>query len=239
LKLLRHISSAEGPVRFSELREVLGGIQDSTLSRTLQNLEADGYLERDGKAGYRAGRALESWIRESSSAPRTRFQLFNETVERLVRETNESAGIVSLEQEERLVAVASQSAPGGIWILEAGSILHFEPDHAAALAVLEQLPRSIVSGLLRGPFSRIDGPGDLKKAMLGLKRIDGCLTDHSEIRPGVSRIARSLEVGGSYVALFLCTTTEMIRTKGTLLAAALNSALQDLEEANPAERQAR
>lgn len=38
---------AEGPVRFGELRRMLGGITESTLTRQLRELERDGMIHRE------------------------------------------------------------------------------------------------------------------------------------------------------------------------------------------------
>lgn len=222
LRLLEAVSVADAPLRFSDCRELLPGIGDSTLARLLQGLETEGYLERAEGEGYAPGPALREWrgrlTRQGPDFP----SLAREAVAGLVRAADESAAVCLLEGD-RIVTVTGHSVPGGIQVMRPGDTLHFEADHAAALVILQSLSPAARRRLLAGPHSQIADESAYAEGLAAARWEDGLCRDQSRLRPGVSRIARGFRCRGQPGAVFYCVTTERARRSADL-ALALESA---------------
>ena len=147
------IRSGTGRMRYSEMKAALPGVQDSTLARLLKSLEALGYVERLADAGYRLSSRVFEWGPYLNRARPAFADLARIEVERLAVEGGESACLVVLEND-RIAVCESLSVEGGIRVISAGDTLHFEPDHAGAVAVLSLLSAGERERLLAGPFSR-------------------------------------------------------------------------------------
>ncbi len=229
LKLLEHLSSAVEPVRFSDLRDVLSGATDATLSRLLQMLEGAGYVERREREGYVAGPSLECWMRQCQAKEPDFGQLCERSVQQLSMSTNESAGFVLLEVDH-LSLLASCTAEGAVSIAPAGSVFHIEADHAASLAVLSALTKKHVRQLIRGPYSRIASVEDWSEAdqVSAVSNDPPIYLDRSRQRPGICRMATPVQVGERIGALFLCLTVEQARTHQERLQVALVKARDGL-----------
>ena len=205
LKILQRVSEAKQAVRFSDLREALPGIQDSTLTRLLQNLEAAGYLKREERNGYSAGEELAQWLGGLKVRIRNPAQIYHQAVFDLVTRSNESAGIAIMERD-RLAVVSSQTAPGAVSVIEAGQTLHFEADHAGSLVVLADLDKTKRNALLRSSFSRMENEKTFQAALGSLvKKGEVCLY-RSAARPGICRMAAAFRSGDIRGAIFLCLT---------------------------------
>lgn len=228
LAILRLISCAGKPVRFSELREALDELPDSTLARLLRRLEEGGYLIREGRVGYLPGSRLEAWKNDLGKLPPDPLRRYRDCVKTLVRQTNESAGTAILEAD-RLVVTASETASGAVSIIPPGGILHFEEDHAASLAVLALLPPSERERLIGGSYSRISGPRALARGLRAARQEKGLFIDQSRERPGISRIALAFKTGTVPGVVFLCLTGHQARTQSAFYAEALQAAKTELE----------
>lgn len=208
LRLLEYLSlSEQRSVRFSELKQVLPELTDSTMSRLLQSLEVDGYIKRARGAGYQTGPALNRWVRLLRNRPGSPVEVYRRAVLELVRMSNESAAIALL-GEERLTVVASEAAVGAVSVIEAGGTLHFEADHAGSLALLSVLPVEVRRSLLAGPYSHLSDEASFEEACRTLQ-IDGQVyRDQSVQRPGICRIAMPLSIGDVVAVVFFCLTIE-------------------------------
>lgn len=228
LKLLERISVSPGPLRFSDLREVLPRVGDSTLTRLLQGLVAADYLKRVEAEGYTIGPAFDAW-RESFFAKGPDLSaLAKLAVEDMARSTDESAGICIL-ANDRLAVLESHTVPGAVSIIHPGETIHFEPDHAAALVVLTQLKPGKQKQLLAGPHSRIADSSELNDAMQAAQwHGDSCM-DRSTQRPGICRIAKAFRHGDNQGAVFFCLTTERARKSLPVFIESLHAAVKRLE----------
>ncbi|MGE9293146.1 MAG: helix-turn-helix domain-containing protein [Puniceicoccales bacterium] len=228
LALLDHlIRSGGGPLRFGELREALPGVQDSTLTRILKALEGYGYLERDANTGYRITQQVRAWGPYLSAARPTLADTAQRVLDQLTQEAHESACITLL-GEDRINALCSRSVEGGIRILGTGQLLHFEPDHAGALAILEQLPSAERQRHLDGPHCTF-GEGDNFETSLSAARGPGnVLIDTSRSRPGVCRMAIAYRHGEQLGSVFFCLTQEACESKRGQLTRLLESARDHL-----------
>jgi len=228
LAVLREVSCAGKPVRFSEMRKTLEDLPDSTLSRLLRSLEEAGYLAREGRAGYVVGPRWAAWTSELGPLPADPLQRYRDCVKTLVRRTNESAGVALLEAD-RLVVMASETASGAVSIIPSGGILHFEADHAASLAVLALLPSTEQARLVASPYSRISGLRALARGLRSARQGPGLFLDQSCERPGICRMAVAVKTRERLLAVFLCLTEQQARSDPSFYAEALRAAKAELE----------
>jgi len=145
LRVLEALSVADGPLRFSDLKALLPGLTDSTVSRLLQTLETDGYVAKESTLGYVSGPALRAWFERMAILPKSAIEVFRQVALNLSWLSNESAAIAIL-QDARLTVVASQLVEGAVSIIGVGGCLHFEADHAGSMALLRALT-SLVKAL--------------------------------------------------------------------------------------------
>jgi DNA-binding IclR family transcriptional regulator len=207
LKVLEQISLAGEPVRFSDLRQTLPGATDATLSRLLQTLEAADYVRRSGKVGYIRGPALQNWIQLCGTGSGGFQNLAKNTVRHLCRVSDESTALVTF-ANERLTVVASQVAEGAVSIIHPGHTLHFEGDHAGALAVLSLMDPAERRRMIESPLSTIPSVTELDESLARYRSSQSpeILRDHSLARPGICRIATPFQTGPHRGSLFLCLT---------------------------------
>lgn len=228
LTLLRFLTTAgqnESILRYRDLKSVLPGITDATLSRLLSDLETLGYVEKDGTSGYRPGKMLHAWMRDINRHPEALRDRMRTAVNRLIDETGESAALASLHGDRILIEYSKTAAcEGSVRIIETGATLHFEPDHAGALAILESLDPDQQHTLIRGPRSRFQSGDTLAKAAAAFRREGSLWWDSSRIRPGICRIALPLRFNDWHGCLFLCLTQVQAETCSEHLLTALKRA---------------
>ncbi len=228
LRILDQLIRSESPVRYNELRASLPGIQDSTLSRILKALEAYGYVSRDPEIGYSITRQVSDWSTYLTTGTPALSALAQKEVERLTERGNESAAVV-LFRNDRIETLSSRSLNGGIQVLKEGDLLHFEEDHAAALAILNQLPANKRKTCLQGSHSRFPKKYAFRQLIEEMRQDDGCLIDQSRERPGVCRMAHAFEHKGQTGAIFFCLTQEACRSKLRELSPLLREAAVELQ----------
>lgn len=208
LKLVEHFLQTDRPVRFTELRELLPGIPDSTLSRLLRTLEENGCIAPVAKSGYTAGPRIAEWRRLAADSGKADWsRRVEQAVHELARLTNESAAYAEL-RDDRLAVAVSVTVPGAVSVIGPGSTLHFEADHAAALAVLNSLPPPQRQRLIEGRYSRIPDSFAYHEGIRNFKQDDIIFLDRSRERPGICRIAVPVETPVRHGALFLCLTLD-------------------------------
>ncbi|WP_309398870.1 winged helix-turn-helix transcriptional regulator [Cerasicoccus maritimus] len=227
LHILNQIIRAGGAVRYSELRANLPGIQDSSLSRTLKALEAYGYISRDADIGYSITEQVRAWGSYLNNERPTLATLAQKEVDQLTSSADESAAVVILEGDH-ITTLHSKSMSGGISVLPPGGLLHFEPDHAAAIAVLSELPASERNAYLKGPLSKFPTKPAFRPHLDAMRQDSDCLIDRSQERPGVCRIARSFKHGAQIGAVFFCLTIEACLAKQATLESLLCGATDQL-----------
>jgi DNA-binding IclR family transcriptional regulator len=223
------IRAGGGPLRFGELRAHLSGVQDSTLARILKSLEGYGYIERDADTGYRLSTRVLGWRAYLNGARPALADLARREVDRLAREGHESACIAML-GEEKIEVLCSHSVKDGIRIIQPGDTLHFEPDHAGSLSILEQLPPDERERYLAGPFSRFDTGVSVETCLAKTRRCGPALIDHSQARPGICRLARAFRHNGQLGTVFFGLTEQALSHEQLRLTSLLESACQRLEE---------
>lgn len=234
LRLLEHVSSSAEPVRFSELRELLDGATDATISRLLQSLESEGYVERVGKAGYAPGPRFEMWMIRRHQTDLDFPQTCRRLVIQLSQRSNESAAIIAF-QAGRLTTVASHTAEGAVSVLDIGQTLYYERDHAAALAFIDSQRTATRKQLIQSPLSRIRSLEELLGAIrtsirTGLRTAQTkVFLDQSEARPGISRLAVPFKTQTQSGAIFLCLTTAQAKANLETLAAHLQTTREQIE----------
>ena len=207
LTLLQRVSLADRPIRFSELREILPGATDTTISRLLQVLESEGYLKRAETSGYEPGDTFLSWIREVSDEDESFQSVAEKIVRKLCRASNESTAIAVFEGN-RLRVVASETAEGAISVIRPNETLHFEGDHAGSLAALSLLTKPEQNDCIGDRYSRIGNAEELENSLsMTSEATPGPIfRDHSLSRPGICRIACPFQAGTKRGSLFFCLT---------------------------------
>jgi len=228
LAIVEAVSRASGPLRFSELRAVIGEISDSSLARLLRSLESSGHLQRDADEGYKMGRRLAAWqaaLRVGPTDWRVRLQV---EIQQLCQMAHESAAAAYLQQDQITVAYG-QTVEGGVTVMRTGTLLHFEADHAGSLAILAALPANLRNQLLVSRFSRIPDREEYRVGVEEARRGKGLWLDRSRERPGISRLAVALTVNGRPGSLFFCLPTESALARYGQLSTALLEARERLE----------
>ncbi|MDQ8195330.1 helix-turn-helix domain-containing protein [Coraliomargarita sp. SDUM461004] len=228
LHILDQLIRSDAPLRYNELKASFPGIQDSTLSRILKALENYGYIERDADLGYNISCQVRAWSPYLSNQTPDFATLSREAVEQLVEHGRESAAVVQLDQEI-LTTIASRSVHNGIQVLQVGDLLHYEADHAAAVAILSALPASKRQQCLHSTTSRFPADYDFERILREMRQENELLIDRSQERPGVCRIAKSFHNGEQLCAIFYCLTVEACQTKFESLAPRLIHSAQRLE----------
>lgn len=227
LHILDQLIRSESPTRYNELKASLPGVQDSTLSRILKALESYGYIQRDADTGYSITHQVRDWSTYLNRQKPELSTLARREVDPLVKLGEESAAVVLL-TDDRIVSLYSRSYQGGIQVLGAGDVLHFEADHAAAIAVLAKLPIERRQSCLESTFSRFSKDCSFQAIETSMQQADGCFLDRSIARPGICRLAQSFQHGQQIGAVFFCLTLDALETKQSQLAQLLEKAAKRL-----------
>lgn len=239
MAIVELIVRAGRPHRYSEIKRALGGLSDASLNRLLASLVEAGYLGKDAEGRYAPAPRLAAW----TEALRHRADFAAaaaEAVRAAAAETRESAAFALLEGE-RVTIRASENYPNSVTVIGPGQVLHFEADHAAALAILDAVGTQRAAALIVSADSRIADAHELE-AGFRLARGDGYFADESRARAGISRLAVAWRcpvaaptddnaapadspVAG---ALFLCLPTVRLRGRERALAETLTRLLRFL-----------
>lgn len=228
LHILDRLIRSEEPVRYNELRTSLPGVQDSTLSRILKALEIYGYISRDPDNGYAITDRVRSWNTYLNPAAAELSTLAQKEVDHLAELGEESAAVVQL-VDDRILTLCSRSINGGIQVLTPGDLLHFEPDHAAAISVLTMLSATERKHCLKSPYNQLPKKPSLQSIRQAMRQDDGSLIDRSQARPGVCRMAMGFKHGNQTGAIFFCLTLEACEGKRSQLATLLQAAVDRLQ----------
>jgi DNA-binding IclR family transcriptional regulator len=227
LYILNQLIRNQGPLRYNELRTQLSGIQDSTLSRTLKALENYGYVSRDADMGYSITNQVREWSPYLSQKAPDLTRLAIKEVDQLAERGQESAAAV-LFTNDCLRTLCSRTIKDGIQVLDKGDLLHFEPDHAAAIAVLASMPAQQRKDCLQGNFSLFPKNYDFEKILHSMTQNNRIVVDRSQSRPGVCRMARYFQHDEQIGAIFYCLTIEACRKKQQTLSIQLIEATRRL-----------
>ena len=210
LAILEHLMGVREGCTYTELKGALPLIPDASLMRLLQSLVASGHLTKDEARRYTLSSRAKAW--EGRLAGRKTFtESAAESVARLSRDLAESAAAALL-QEGHIRILASESFPDSITVIGKGSVLHFESDHAAALAILHAMDRAAQKRAIASEVSRIRNLAGLRKAISATHQ-HGIYVDRSTVRQGVSRVAAPLRVDGAPGAVFVCLPTVRVATQ--------------------------
>ena len=227
LHILDQIVRSQGPLRYNELRERLSGIQDSSLSRILKALETYGYLHRDAELGYSITAKLRDWSPYLSEKKPDLATLAIKEIDQLAELAQESAAVVLL-HDNCLRTQCSRTINEGIQVLGAGERLHFEADHAVAVAVLSALPAAQRKACLQSSYSRFPAKYSFNKIQNEMQQLSGVYIDRSQARPGICRVAKFFEHEQQVGAIFYCLTVDAFHSKSDRLISALSEAAMRL-----------
>lgn len=206
LSVLSFLVHEKRSARFIELKALFPGITDATLNRLLKALIGSGYLVKGDDGKYGISDLLRSWSVDLVEGGFSLKQMAGGIVERLSREAKESAVMVWY-QDGAMVTIARRSHFDSISVIGVGDVIHYERDHAAALAVLDMMSKKERREAIRSELSEITSVKELEQAIKETKR-DGYFVDRSQKRPGVCRVAVPIEIEKGRGCLFLGMTVE-------------------------------
>jgi|GEM_PF-5252115 len=231
IAILESVSLTTRPLRFSELRAIVPGVPDSTLSRLLRSLESSGHLARHADMGYTAGPETRRWMTAIRQSPSRFHDVVIEQLKFLTTTAKESAAVALLD-DEAIRIFKSQAVPEAVSIISEGEILYFDTDHAGCLAILHQLDRTRRAEAFKSRYSRIHHAKEYAAAIRTTRLKSGFWLDRSRARPGICRIALGFTHNGQPGTIFLCLTVESAQRHWDFLSRALRTAqktLQDVE----------
>lgn len=195
-----------GEKRFTDFKSQFAEMTDATLTRLLKALQASGYLQRNEAGRYERGEKLQGWEDLLTERRLPLDQLVKQAVINISECTNCSASFVQMEAG-RLVFRYTQTQMNAPALCPDGTILYFEPDHAAALAFLDAQPdfqqRILVES---SEFSRMVDFNEFWTSIGDFKR-NGYFVDQSRSRIGISRLAIFCKVGLLEGVFFIGLTT--------------------------------
>ena len=216
------------PCRYTELKALATGANDSTVSRLLHDLERLKYLRKVSDIGYCAGPELAHW-QDSFRRNQSLSEILQQAVETLSEQTLESAAVAILE-ETRIHIPHSISYPEGISVVAPGGWVHFEADHAASVCILNQIPMNERDALFQSPSSRIKDEHSFQAIQWAWHRPEGLVLDRSSAREGVCRLGAPIKIDGKPGALFLCLTQQSAEIRWDTLSTSLLNTRDQLEK---------
>lgn len=209
IQVIEHLLAKEGEASYSEIKQLFNGITDASLDRLLRALGASGCVNKISRGAYVLGARPIAW-KNAVLADHAWETKIKHCVYQINEATGESAALAVLE-DDRLRIAASRSVIDSISIIPAGSILHFEEDHAGSLAVLHNLPAEERARLISSAASRIDSIRQLENAIHTFS-FGSFFADKSSLRVGVSRLSVFVSTVKGPGSVFVCGPSERIHT---------------------------
>ena len=191
--------------RYSDIRQTFSPISDASLNRLLKTLVSCGYVAKDVNGRYCVSGAVREW-KEYLGGGLPAKEIIDPIIEELANELNESAAFAIL-HDGRVEVLSCANIVDSFAIVQAGSFLTFEADHAAVIAILDALPEKACKELIASPYSTISSRAEYETALETVKQ-DSFYSDKPASRLGMNRLAVQVEQGDVIGSLFLCAPTE-------------------------------
>lgn len=190
--------------KYTEFRSVFPDVAEASLNRLLKSLVSSGHLCKGVDGSYGAGEVVRNW-QDSFLETATFAETVRTHVTRLRDQAGESAAFGML-RNGRIDIIFGCNCPESVTVMQKGGVLHFESDHAGALAIMSQLDQKTRDECFCSQYSKISLPEELEE---GLKEFgcDGVFADRSRVRVGVSRMAVPVLSNEMIGALFICLPT--------------------------------
>lgn len=210
--------------RYQELAQQVPEASNSTVSRLLRALEASEAIRKTDDGAYALSRRVQEWALFLPEVQATFQQKALQCVEALSDGAGESVAVAVLEHD-RIRVVASRTVPEAVSVMRVGGVLQFEPDHAGALATLDQLTPQEREPLYASQFSHFSGEAAFKKAVAEARAHPHFL-DRSRARPGICRFAAGFRAGDRVGSLFFCLTIQQAKKRQEYLGSLLDHGLR-------------
>lgn len=208
------ISNPKG-LSYSDIKRGLVDIGDASLARLLKSLLATSHLCKRDDGSYEVGPVVKSWLSVSGQATRERDELYlSQAVKDVSEQCQASVGYVEFKQGH-LVLQHRYLQPESISVIEIGSTFKLQSDHAAALAIFSDLKEEAQNTLLQSGMTEFSDRQEFLDASARCK-VGQAFWDESRLRPGVSRMARSLKWSRGHGAIFICSTRQQLEQKQAL-----------------------
>ncbi len=226
LRLLEFLFNKGGQARTSEIKDLLADVGDASLHRLLTAMESGGWLTRPAAGLWQLSQRPRSW----ASGGCTTIDQSKHFLGLLCNQTGESGACVHLDAD-RLICIASHPIENKPSPLALGGILHWENDHAGAMAALQLASPSQQLALLKSSYSRMPADSDLEKMLSTMRFRNETLLDQScSHRPDVRRLARAFCIGEESFAIFLVISVQTPKEKILELATELDRCCGHLQK---------
>ncbi|MGL4853952.1 MAG: hypothetical protein ACRC37_01705 [Lentisphaeria bacterium] len=227
-ELVQFILCSGQPLRYKHIKEAFPLIGDASLSRILKTLIESEYVLQNSKKHYLIGKKLISWKFLLNEKLDSAERLIAETTSEIAQATNCSAAFIRFETDH-LVFRHTKNLPENWSLSEDGSALHFEDDHAAALAWMDNTDDNFVTSILCG--SKFNTLNEITKPVEAINnsKNDGYYTDKSRKRLGLSRCAVWFSKGSIEGVFIIGLSSEELRQKERQLSEILKDCCLQLE----------
>ena len=209
LTVLEHFVITGRDQRYSDVKRLFPGITDATLNRLLKALMASGYLEKNGSGHYCVTDKLRRWGGMLDKAIPFEKLLAAAVIE-LSSATRVSSSFAR-KVGDHLEFAFTTNIPDSINLAPMGTLLCFESDHAASLAVISNMSEAERLVAFASSYSNIKSK-DAYSVDYDKFSQDGYFIDVSRSRPGISRMAVYIDHPLVCGALFIGSTTEHLLT---------------------------
>lgn len=205
LALIDYIVKNHNSYRYKDLKAIMSDIPEPSFGRLIGALVELGALAKENNR-YSAGTLTLSW--KNALTPSVFENSCEALAEEIAAESRESCAIAQL-TESGIKIVGSKTHLNSIHIISKNSLLHFESDHAGALAILDEMNPEILKEAIKSSSSAINSLREYKNGIRQFKKGDYFL-DRSLQRPGVSRMSVGFKKENRLYSLFLCSTTKAL-----------------------------
>lgn len=207
LAVLEHMLLQAKPQRYIDIKRIFPGITDATINRLLKALIASGYVKKTESRGYDITEKLLDWGRLLNNSLNVN-RLLPFFIHKMSVSLDCSASFITI-KKDCLEFANTSNIQNGINLADTGDMLYYEVDHAACLAIIDNVDKTYVDHTFNVWNSRITGHEMIQKALSTFRK-DGYYIDESVRRRGVSRMAVFIEHELLTGALFIgLTTTEL------------------------------
>lgn len=210
LEILDYMVKSGSAKRYGDISKHFGDISDASLNRLLKSLMSSGFIEKDVNRKYCITDRVRGWKQYLGGDISFR-KIIAPHVESLASKVNESTSF-AIYTEERIEILCRTNMIDSFAIVPDGSIIDFELDHAAVLAILPNLNEKEFNKAINSSISSITSRDEFYKTVSGA-RTGEVYIDTPSTRLGMKRMAVPIKLPQLTGALFICAPTQRIENQ--------------------------